>query len=120
MNEKQQQAIILLATGKTGSEVAEQLKVTPKTISVWRSEPEFRAELNKHMLDIKTANAERMRSLCGVALQTIETCMLDEDTPVKEKLNASFKLLELGKVSPSEIGSTDASELPFDDSLKIF
>jgi hypothetical protein len=120
MNEKQQQAILLLATGKTGSEVAVQLKVTPKTISTWRSEPEFRAELNKHMLDIKTANAERMRSLCGVALQTIEICMLDKNTPVKEKLNASFKLLELSKVSPSEIGETDADKLSFEDRLKVF
>ena len=119
MNEKQQHAVILLATGKTGVEVAKELKVTPKTISVWRSEPEFRAELNKRMNDIKTANAERMRNLCGTALQTIETCMLDK-TPVKEKLSASFKLLELGRVSPSEIGSTSASKLSLDDSLKIF
>lgn len=120
MNEKQQQAILLIASGKTGAQVAEQLQVTPKTVSTWRSTPEFRAELNKYMLDIKTANAERMRSLCGVALQTIETCILDENTPVKEKLTASFKLLELGKVSPSEIGATDAGKILFDDSLKIF
>lgn len=119
MNEKQQQAVILLATGKTGVEVAKELKVTPKTISAWRNSPEFRAELNMYMHDIKTANAERLRSLCGVALQTIEACILDEETPVKEKLAASFKLLELGRVSPSAIGATDASKIHLEDMLSI-
>ena len=36
MNKKQQQAILLLATGKTGTQVAEQHSVAPKTISTWR------------------------------------------------------------------------------------
>ena len=120
MNEKQQQAILLLATGKTGTQVAEQLQVTPKTISTWRSDPEFKAELNKHLLDIKTAYSERLRGLCATALQTIETCLNDENTPIKERLSASFKLLELGKVAPSRIGSTDARKLDLDDNLKIF
>lgn len=119
MNEKQQQAIILIASGKTGAQVAKQLKVTPKTISIWRATPEFRAELNKYMLDIKTANAERLRGMCAVALQTIESSILDENTPVKEKLSASFKLLELAQVSPSEIGETDSAKIPFEDMLKI-
>tara|TARA_R110002073_G_C9274244_1_gene564599 strand:- start:464 stop:826 length:363 start_codon:yes stop_codon:yes gene_type:complete len=120
MNEKQQQAILLLATGKTGAQVAGQLQVTPKTISTWRSNPEFMAELNQHMLDIRTANSERMRNLCTVALQTIENGLLDDKTPVKEKLTASFKLLELSRVLPLQIGSTDARKLDLDKKLKIF
>lgn len=84
MNEKQQ-AIILIVTGKTGAQVAEQLQITPKTVSTWRANPEFRAELNKYMQDIKTANAEHLRGMCAIALQTIETCILDKNTPVKEK-----------------------------------
>lgn len=115
MNEKQQQAILLLATGKTGTQVAEQLQVTPKTISTWRSNPEFKAELNRHLLDIKTAHAERLRGLCDTALQTIETCLNDQNTPVKEKLAASFKLLELAQVTPSKIGSTDPVKVSIDE-----
>lgn len=119
MNEKQQQAILLLATGKTGTQVAEQLKVTPKTISTWRHNPEFQAELNKHLLDIKEAHSERLRSLCTTALQIIENSLNDENVPVKEKLTASFKLLELGRVKPSLIGSTDPMILGFDDRFKM-
>lgn len=119
MNEKQQQAILLLATGKTGAQVAEQLKVTPKTISTWRHNPEFQAELNKHLLDIKEAHSERLRSLCTTALQIIENSLNDENVPVKEKLAASFKLLELGRVKPSLIGSTDPFELALDKKLMV-
>jgi hypothetical protein len=118
MNEKQQQAILLLATGKTGSEVADQLKVTPKTISVWKSAPEFESALNKHLLDIKMAHSERLRHLCGLALETIEDCLHDEDLATKEKLSACFKILELAKVRPSEIGETDVGNLAFFDNIR--
>jgi Homeodomain-like domain-containing protein len=119
MNEKQQQAILLLAAGKTCSQVAEHLQVTPKTISTWRATPEFRAELNTYLQDIKTAHAERLRSLCGMALDTIEDCLNDGELSSKDRLSASFKLLELGRVSPSEIGETDAAKIHFEDMLNI-
>lgn len=119
MNEKKQHAILLLTEGKTGAQVAEQLQVTPKTISAWRSDAEFRAELNKHLLDIKMAHAEWLRSLCATALQTIENSLNDDKVPVKEKLAASFKLLELGRVKPSLIGSTDPTELELDKKLGL-
>jgi len=119
MNEKQQLAIQLLSTGKTGAEVAEQLQVTPKTVSIWRQDPEFRAELNRQLLDIKTAHSERLRSLCATALQTIENCLKDEKLPLKEKLAASFKLLELGHVKPSLIGSTDPAILALKEKLRM-
>ncbi len=104
-----------MATGKTGAQVAEQLSVTPKTISTWRSDPKFKAELNKHLLDIKAAHSEQLRSLCTTALQTIENCLNDEKVSVKEKLAASFKVLKLGQVSSSRIGSTDPVKVSIDD-----
>ncbi len=115
MNEKQLLAIQLLSTGKTGAQVAEQLQVTPKTISMWRSDPKFKAELNKHLLDIKAAYSEHLRSLCTTALQTIENCLNDEKVSVKEKLAASFRVLKLGQVSSSRIGSTDQVKVSIDD-----
>ncbi|SEN42866.1 helix-turn-helix domain-containing protein [Nitrosomonas marina] len=119
MNEKQRQAILLLASGKTGVKVAESLQVTPKTVSTWRSQPEFKAELNKHLLDIQSAHSERLRSLCTTALQTIENCLNDESISAKDKLRASFKVLHLAKVQPLEIGSIDAVELEFDEKLRL-
>ena len=117
MSEKQQQAILLLASGKTGVEVAESLQVTPKTVSTWRSQPEFKAELNKHLLGIQSAHSERLRSLCTTALQTIENCLNDESISAKDKLAASFKVLQLGQVSPSQIGSTNPAQLEFEEKL---
>ncbi|TXI42114.1 MAG: helix-turn-helix domain-containing protein [Nitrosomonas sp.] len=111
MNEKQQKAILLFSAGKSCVEVASELNVTPKTISAWRSSPEFRAELNGHLLDIKQANSERLRSLCMKALTTVESVMLDEAAPSKERLSAAFKVLELGKVSPDAIESTNPDTL---------
>jgi transposase-like protein len=111
MNEKQQQAIMLFATGKTCKEVAEQLDVTPKTISTWRACPEFRAALNSQLQDIKEANSERLRSLGMTALNTIEKIMLDETAPPKDRLNAAVKVLELGKASTESIQSTDPAKL---------
>ena len=117
MNEKHQQAILLFSAGKSCVEVANELNVTPKTISMWRSSPEFRAELNSHLLDIKQANSERLRSMCMKALTTVETVMLDEATPAKERLSAAFKILELGKVSPDTIESTNPDKLRMNDSF---
>ncbi|MDP1559255.1 MAG: hypothetical protein Q8K59_08865 [Nitrosomonas sp.] len=117
MNKKQQQAILLFSAGKSCVEVANELNVTPKTISMWRSLPEFRAELNSHLLDIKQANSERLRSLCMKALTTVEEVMLHENTLAKEKLTAAFKVLELGKVSPDAIGSSNPDTLRMNDSF---
>ena len=42
---KQQEAILLFAEGYSRPEVAERLKVAPKTISNWKCDSRFRAEL---------------------------------------------------------------------------
>ncbi len=101
MNEKQEQAILLLAQGKMCQEIAETLNVTAKTVSVWRADPEFRAALNQYLANIKAAHSERLRSLCGLALN-------DEGLSPKDRLAASFKVLELCKVEPIKPGLTRA------------
>jgi len=52
-------------------------------------------------------------------LQTIENCLKDEKVSVKEKLAASFKLLEMGQVKPSLIGSTDPAILALKEKLRM-
>lgn len=118
MNEKQEQAILLFAQGKMCQEVAEILNVTPKTISQWRSDPEFRAALNQYIKNIKAAHSERLRSLCGLALKTIEDSLNDEGLSPKDRLAASFKVLELCKVEPVSPGFTNAATLAEYDFLE--
>lgn len=111
MNEKQEQAVILFTSGKTCKQVAEQLNVTPKTISAWRSDPEFMAVLNSRLKDIQQANSERLRNLGMAALDTIEEIMTDKTIAPKERLNAAVKILELGRVSTEPVQSTDPDKL---------
>lgn len=111
MNEKQQQAVILLASGKTCKQAAEQLNVTPKTISTWRSDHEFKAVLNTHLQDIQQANSERLRNLGTAALDTIEEIMTDKTIAPKDRLNAAVKILELGRVTTEPVQSTDPAKL---------
>lgn len=111
MNEKQQQAVILFASGKTCKQVAEQLNVTPKTISAWRSDHEFMAALNSHLQDIQQANSERLRNLGMAALDTIEEIMADKTIAPKDRLNAAVKILELGRVTTEPVQSTDPAKL---------
>ena len=111
MNEKQQQAVILFASGQTCKQVADQLNVTPKTISTWRSDHEFMAVLNTHLQDIQQANSERLRNLGTAALDTIEEIMTDKTIAPKDRLNAAVKILELGRVTTEPVQSTDPAKL---------
>ncbi|SDZ17896.1 helix-turn-helix domain-containing protein [Nitrosomonas sp. Nm33] len=115
LSEKQYTAVTLLALGKTCKEVAEQLGVTPKTVSVWRADPEFRAAVNRCRKDYREAQTRRLSSLCDKALTTIEESLNDEALKIEDKLKASFKILELCKVSPEEIGATDARRIRMQD-----
>lgn len=119
MNEKQQQAILLMAEGRMCQEVAEALGVTPKTISQWRADLEFKAALHQHLHNIRESHSEKLRNLQGLALKTIEDCLNDQELPAKDKLAAAFKTLELGKISITQPGSTNPGQLKLEDDLSI-
>lgn len=111
LNEKQSMAVTLLAMGNNCKQVAEYLSVTPKTISTWRADPEFRAAINECIKDYRETQARRLSILCDKALATIEQSLNDDGLKIEDKLKASFKILELCKVTPEEIGETDASKI---------
>lgn len=111
MNEKKQQAILLMAEGKMCQEVAEEIGVTPKTISQWRSDPEFRTSLNKHLHDIQTTHSKKLCNLQGLALKTIEDCLSDPELPAKTRLAAAFKTLEIERISVKEPVTTYSVEI---------
>lgn len=105
------QAIILLSEGLNNKEVADRLGVAHETISRWKADFNFQAELNTVLKANHEAQTEKLRRLSSVALDTIEQVMLDGGTPHRDKLTAAFKVLEITKLRQSSLGSRNASTL---------
>ncbi len=120
MNEKQQQAILMMVEGKMYREIAKVLGVTSKTISQWRADPEFRATLNQHLENIQAAHSEKFRNLQGLALKTIEDCLNNPEFSAKDRMAAAFKILDLGRITITQPGSTNAAQIKFEDNFNIF
>lgn len=77
VNVKKSQAVMLLASGKKAKEAAEDLGVSPETISVWRREPEFEAEINCLRLESLQAARTQLQSLAVEAVSTLQVLMSD-------------------------------------------
>lgn len=58
LDERQLKAIELLATGETVSETARLVGVNRKTITEWKKQEKFKAELDRQVADLKS-NVER-------------------------------------------------------------
>ena len=65
---KQIAAATMLASGKTGREVAAAIGCTPETLSHWKRAPEFEACLNGLRWEILDAGREALRSAALVAV----------------------------------------------------
>ena len=113
-------AIELLALGETGRSTAQKLGVSEETVSRWKSDFDFMAALNSLLQDNKEAVQARLRSLSEVALETIESVMNDPDVPAKERLMASFKVLELSNINATAIGSNNPEVLEKEKQSKDF
>jgi len=105
------QTISLLATGMTNKSVAKELGLAPETISRWKSDFDFKAELNALLHDNQQAQQERLRALSSTALETIEAIMTDPNAPPKDKLTAALKVLELTQLVPERIGYSNPEVL---------
>ncbi len=111
LTEKHYLAITLLATGLTSKETAEQVGVTPEAVSRWKADFKFKAELNMMLKTAQIEAQDKLRHLSSLALSTIEEIMLDCEAPHKERLTASLKILEIVKIKPPYIGSTNPQVL---------
>jgi len=98
-------AIELMALGENGRSVAQTLGLSEETVSRWKSDFDFSAVLNSVLQENKEVIQARLSSLSNIALQTIESVMNNDATPAKERLMASFKILELSNISAADIGS---------------
>ncbi|MFK5948156.1 MAG: hypothetical protein QM500_05235 [Methylococcales bacterium] len=105
------QAILLFSANCKNKDIAEKLKVTPETVSVWRNDYAVQAELNKILEASNQAASDKMRSLSIIALETINGILTDKEAPTRDRLTAAIKVLELNRISQSRIGATNEAVL---------
>jgi hypothetical protein len=109
----QQNAVDLLAAGKSDSEAAATLGLSRPTVSKWRLYcPTFQAALHARRAEIWGAAGDRLRSLVPKALDVLADILgasKDEST----RSRVALQILHLSQLSPAaaQIGSTDAEQI---------
>ena len=110
LNAKQQQTLVLLATGLRIEEIAETLGVHRSTIWRWRQNPEFIAKWNQILVDTREEQTRSLIELQQEAIEALRGCLRSENDMVR--LRASLSVLE--KVASLTVGSTDSEEVQRD------
>lgn len=89
----QWQAIQLLVSGARGVDVAQELGVTPETVSRWRALPVFQAALNMAIRDSYQATIGSLRDAKTEALGVLRELLQAEDERLR--LSAALSVLRL-------------------------
>ena len=97
---KQLQALILLASGKTGRDVARELKITPQTVSEWKRGPSFVVELNRLQREVVEAARIRLQQSATEAADILLGLARDA-TNDETRRKAAVDLLRLGGFEPA-------------------
>lgn len=96
---KQNLAVVLLASGKTGRAVASELSITPQTISEWKRQPEFVAELNKLQMEGVRAARTKIQQSATDAIDML--LKIAQEAPNHEtRRRAALDILRLGGYEP--------------------
>jgi len=94
---KQLKAAILYAEGLKGTDIAKSISVTPQTISEWKNNPAFKAEINKLKWDALCSARDRIQGLAGDAVDSIQELLKAENEEVRRKACRDvFELIGLG------------------------
>ena len=98
---KQDQAIALLITGKTVTEVAEVVEVTRQTVSEWlHHHPGFQATLHQRQRELWHEASEQLRALIPKALEVVTQALEGEQAlPAAVHVLKACGLYGLGKPS---------------------
>ena len=106
---RQANAIDLLLTGKTDSEVAKAVRVTRQTVNGWRNgNPEFMVELSARRVSLWEAQDDRIRDLVPQAVDLLRTKIQDGNLAAAVQLLKSAGFYS-GDRRPSRPG--DAAEI---------
>ncbi len=91
---KQEQAAVLLISGKSGVETAHELDISPETVCKWKQIPEFEALMNQLRGDLLESARETIRSTAKAAAGTLTTLATDADSEAV-RLRACVHVLEI-------------------------
>ena len=72
LNENQLLATRLVAKGKSGKQIAEELSLAEETISRWKQFPECQAKVNAILLEFRDNTKQRLRNLLTHSLDLLE------------------------------------------------
>lgn len=98
---QQLNAIDLLVQGKTDQETSDTIGVARETVTRWRNEnPYFLAELNRQRKAIWQSAHERLRSLLGKAIDTLNKALEKNDVKAAVEVLKAVKIY--GEVGPPE------------------
>ena len=97
LNENQLLAVQLVAQGRSGKEIAQELSVTEETISRWKKQPAFIALVNELLGQLRDTTQQKMRNLVLLALEILEKELFNESN--KNRVNIALKVLNNYKFS---------------------
>ena len=115
LTSKQIHAAGLIALGMTKRIIAEEVGVTPQTISVWSASDEFEALINQFKMQSLEDARDRIRARSGSAVDTIRDLM-DKGEKEAVRLQAARTVLDVTGISNPErwafgIGPTSAERI---------
>ena len=112
LNENQLLAIPLVAQGVSGKDIANKLNVAKETISRWKKNPEFQAEVNKLLKEYREETQHKLRSLINLALEVVREDL--ENTNSEQRLATALKIIQNMKLNTylyQEIGPRKAENV---------
>lgn len=104
---KQIRGAELLASGWLSKHIAQELKVSPETISHWKHNEAFQVISNHFRAEVLHRSLDRLRALHIVAFDTLSNTLQNPDTPQNIKLKAALGIIAAG-------GLTDKGSMLWD------
>ncbi len=109
LNENQLLAIPLVAQGVSGKDIAKTLKITEETVSRWKQQPEFKAEVNQLLKECRDDTQYRLRSIVNKSLEILMNELGNDTSDMR--VNLALKVLQNMKLNNylfEDIGSSNA------------
>ena len=112
LNNNQLIAVQLVAQGKTGKFISENLNVAQETISRWRKKPEFIASVNVVLNQLRDSTQQKMRNILHLSLEILERELMKENSTVN--VNLALKIVQNCKLKDlieEDIGSENPNNV---------
>jgi len=107
LDERRERALSLLNSGKKPTEIAQVLGVHRATVHRWMCEPEFVAQRNQLMQELRAETRDRLFDLQALATDALADCLRSHHDATR--LRAALAVFSMAE--EQRIGETDASEI---------